>query len=289
MASGYWTKEGYWVPTDWKQVVPPHTWPSPGVLFPYEDPLWPKPVITYTPKLKIAVVALKTTVTPWKVHKDQFTSEASALYWFEDPENPYDQLWLATGHYVKGKNAEGMPISKWTSLGLGDLIDTPAWKSVLVDLDLAGGIMMSEQNVMPIKQEVPIAVKQTTEMVNVPLDMSEQVKLGQAIANMMVQVEHLKDELKKTVTEQRGHINALKGTIREHAKTLSKGYAQELASVEHHLDFNTESVKVMYKGKLLKDRPMTDEEKQLDLEVCLSMGMELKAPKPVTKVALKGG
>ncbi|MDH5626651.1 MAG: hypothetical protein OEY69_00015 [Candidatus Krumholzibacteria bacterium] len=138
--------------------------------------------------------------------------------------------------------------------------------------------------VTPLKSEVPIAVKQTTEMVNLPLDTPEKVQLGQAIANMMVQVEHLKEELKKSMVAQRGAINALKGAIREHAKTLSNGYQQELASVEHHLDFNADTVKVVYKGKLLKERAMTEEEKQLDLEMCLSMGMELKAPKPIAKI-----
>ena len=138
------------------------------------------------------------------------------------------------------------------------------------------------------KMEVPLAVKQTTEMVNLPLDAQEKVQLAESMGSLMAQRDHLKDELKKVVTAQRGAIQALEGTIREHGKTLVKGYSQELATVEHHLDFNTETVKVVYKGKVLKDRPMTEEEKQLDLDLCLQMGMELKAPKVGAMKAVAG-
>lgn len=133
------------------------------------------------------------------------------------------------------------------------------------------------------KMEVPLAVKTTTEMVNLPLDALEKVQLAEAMGSLIGQRDLLKEELKKTVTAQRGAIQALEGTIREHGKTLVNGYHQELATVEHHLDFNTETVKVVFKGKVLKDRPMTAEEKQLDLDLCLQMGMELKAPKVSAK------
>lgn len=138
---------------------------------------------------------------------------------------------------------------------------------------------MAEPEVAP-PVEVPFAVKQTTKLVKVPLDPEEQRKLGQAIANLMVQSEHLKDELKKTIDTQRAQINALKGTIRDHARSLSNGWREELATVEVYYDFNTETVRTYLKGKCLEDRPMTPEEKQLDLEMCLQQGMELKVKKP---------
>lgn len=140
--------------------------------------------------------------------------------------------------------------------------------------------------VITMKVEVPIAVKQATEQINVPLETDEKVKIGQVIASLVCQADFLKEELKKSVTAQRSAITALKGTIWDHAKTLSNGYRQELATVEHHLDFNLNEVSVIYKGKLLKTRAMTDDEKQLDLDMCVQMGMNLKV-KP-TKLAKAG-
>lgn len=131
----------------------------------------------------------------------------------------------------------------------------------------------------PVKPEVPIAVKSTTEMITVPLDTNEKVQVGQAIANLMVQVEQLNEELKESVTAKRGEINALRGTVREQAKTLANGYRTELATVEQQYDFNTETIRTVLKGKVIKERPMTPEEKQLDLEICLQLGYELKVLK----------
>jgi len=131
----------------------------------------------------------------------------------------------------------------------------------------------------PKKVELPIAVKQVTKLVKVPLATEDQRQLGQAMASMMVDVEFLRDELKQAIHAQRSHIDDLKATIRKHAKTLCAGYADQLADVALHYDFNTDTVRTMYQGKCLEDRPMTEAEKQLDLDLCLQQGMTLTVQK----------
>ena len=126
------------------------------------------------------------------------------------------------------------------------------------------------------KMEMPIAVKTTTKMVKVPLDEEAQRKLGQDLAYLMVQIEHVRDELKKTVTVQREHITGLKDLARQHAKALNHGWEESLQTVEMHHNFNDETVKTFYLGKCIDERAMTEDEKQLDLEMCLQVGMTLK-------------
>lgn len=123
---------------------------------------------------------------------------------------------------------------------------------------------------------MPVAIKKTVEPVNQKLSDDQQRQLGHGIATLMVQVEHLKTLLAESVKTQRDHINGLKATLRDHAKTLSNGYTSSLEEVELQFDFNTETVRTMFQGKPIKERPMTPEEKQLDLSMCLEQGMDLK-------------
>lgn len=133
-------------------------------------------------------------------------------------------------------------------------------------------------DVQPLSVSIPVAVKLATESITVPLTDKEQVALGQSMANTMVQIEHHKQQLAESIKAQRAHLDTLKAAVRTSAKTLANGYKHELAQVELHFDFNVERVTTMYQGKALKERPMTEEEKQLDLEVCLQLGMSLKPP-----------
>lgn len=140
------------------------------------------------------------------------------------------------------------------------------------------------------KVDVPIAVKQTAKEINVPLDPEEKMQMGIAMGNMLQQIAFLKAELRKSLSSQREHINSLNGALNEHGKTMANGYRKEIVTVEEQYDFNTDTIRTIYKGKILSERPMTDEEKQLDLELCMQMGYELKAPKsPTMKVVAPHG
>ena len=153
----------------------------------------------------------------------------------------------------------------------------------------AGGVVMvMTEPGQGAKTEVPIAVKSGTETILVPLDTPERLQLANACSSLHANIEHLTAELKEAVAAQRSHIATLKATLRDHLRTLAKGAQEQLVDVETHYDFNTEMVRVVYKGKLLKERAMTAEEKQLDLDLCLQMGYELKAPKAFPHSVSKG-
>ena len=126
----------------------------------------------------------------------------------------------------------------------------------------------------------PMAVKKTTKVVRVGLGSNEQRQLGQAMANLMVQSEQVRDDMKKMVQELRGRLDDFRGTIRKHARTLCNGYKDELVEVSMYFDFTQGTVKTYHAGKVIEDRPMTDEEKQLDLQLCVESGMSLSLHEP---------
>jgi len=137
----------------------------------------------------------------------------------------------------------------------------------------------------------PIFVKACMQLMTVPLPDQERQALGEQLSGLVLSREA--EVAKRTLANEafRDSITSLSKSITSVAWTLASGTKTDMMDVELHFDFNLGIVRTYQPdtlgGHLLAERPMTEAEKQVPLELYLQQGGSLKMP-PKPTLALTG-
>lgn len=139
---------------------------------------------------------------------------------------------------------------------------------------------------------LPVYVKPCMQLLTIPLPDAERQALGEQLSGLVLSREA--EVAKRTLANDafREAITGLSQSISSVAGTLASGTKTELMDVELRFDFNQGIVRT-YRleaqgGALLAERPMTEAEKQVPLELYLQQGGSLKMP-PKPTLALTEG
>jgi hypothetical protein len=97
----------------------------------------------------------------------------------------------------------------------------------------------------------------------------EKTGMGSELARLIREKAEVEEQLKSVATDLRGQIMALGGKINTFAEKIRSGYEMANVSCTVKKDYKKGIVKTFRNdtGELVKERPMSDEEKQMKMEL----------------------
>lgn len=125
---------------------------------------------------------------------------------------------------------------------------------------------------------MPVFVKKVTQVVKVSLTADERDTYGRTLAAMHIELEGIREEFKTLAAELKERAKTHSMNMRKYVKALASGMEERMVDTEERLSYEFGTVSTYYKGKLVSTRQMTNEEKQVPIDVLIEQGATVKMP-----------